>query len=96
MQEYRAQLDSDRAARLSQGTNHRSQPPKVKEGGVKKQKDAKRRKDKHKDKKKKGKPAKSKSKSKQRSHSDTDSGSSPGKAGADAEGPVRLSDFFRT
>ena len=41
MQEYRAQLDSDRAARLSQGTNHRSQPPKVKEGGVKKQKGCK-------------------------------------------------------
>ena len=96
MQEYRAQLDSDRAARLSQGTNHRGQAPKVKEGGVKKQKDAKRHKDKHKDKKKKGKSAKSRSKSRQQPHSDTDSGSGQGKAEAEAEGPVRLSDFFRT
>ena len=94
MQEYRAQLDADRAARLSQGTNH--QAHKVREGGVKKHKDAKRQKDKHKvkDKKKKGKSAKSKSKSKQ--HSDSDSDSSQGRAAAEPQGPVRLSDFFRT
>ena len=94
MQEYRAQLDADRAARLSQGTNH--QAHKVKEGAVKKHKDAKRQKDKHKDKdrKKKGKSAKSKSKSKQQS----DSGSEPsqGRAPLEPQGPVRLSDFFRT
>ena len=91
MQDYRAQLDSDRAARLSKGTNHRSQAPKVKDSGVKKHKEAKRKgKDKGKD-KRKSKSGKSGKDKRRRSSS---SESEPSGSKQKQEGPVRLSDFF--
>ena len=97
MREYRAQLDADRAQRLSHGVNHADKRLTAKDQGVKKQKsDSKRHKHK-KDKDKKDKKAK---KTKKRTH---DSSSSPGSSKdngmaathAHASGPVRLSDFLR-
>ena len=92
MRDYRAQLDSDRAERLSKGTNHRP-APKTKDAGVRKHKDKRKSKDSKKDKDhKKSKSGKSgKSKARQSSSSDSE-GAAAGKP-QDA-GPVRLSDFF--
>lgn len=95
MQDYRAQLDADRASRLSRGTNHADKQLGVKGGTVKHKSDSKKSKHK-KDKHKKEKKAK-KAKKRRQSSSSSDSSQSGGKASLpkEASGPVRLSDYLK-
>lgn len=96
MQDYRAQLDADRAQRLSRGTNHADKQLGNKGGVSKHKSDGKRSKHK-KDKHRKEKTLK---KAKKRRHSS----SSPSSSSIDknmsmpeqTSGPVRLSEFLRS
>lgn len=97
MLEYRAQLDADRAQRLSKGTNHADKRLSTKDLGVKKPKsDGKRQK--RKDKKDKSKKDKRKKSKRQRASSTSSSSSEDAERAtrpAQASGPVRLSEFLR-
>ena len=94
MRDYRAQLDADRAQRLSHGTNHADKRLSTKDGIKKHKSDSKR----HKHKKDKDKKEKKAKKSK-RHHDSSSPSSSPshGKSSQpkQASGPVRLSEFLR-
>ncbi|CAL5221450.1 g3640 [Coccomyxa viridis] len=102
MKEYRAQLDADRAKRLSKGTNHANLRVKADDMKSKKKKKEKRKgKEKDKDKKKKHKKdSKEKKSSKARKKAGSDEDSSASSDSEDAQngksdGPVRLSDFLQ-
>ena len=88
MRDYRAQLDADRAQRLSKGTNHRP-APRAADAGVKKHKDKRKGKDKERRKAKSSKAGKDKHRRSSSSGSDGAGASKP-----QGDGPVRLSDFF--
>lgn len=106
MREYRAQLDADRAKRLSKGTNntHLRESVKDKKASKKrKRKDAEKEKRRHgdskSDKRRKEKSKKSK-KSKRRRSSDSNSDNSSGSSSDSSrentsDGPVRLSEFLK-
>ncbi|BDA43440.1 hypothetical protein COCOBI_04-4520 [Coccomyxa sp. Obi] len=105
MREYRAQLDADRAKKLSKGTNHADLRGAVGEAKSKKRKrdkEKKKSKDKVKEKDKKRKKEKEKGKKSKRSRkdsdgsSDSDSSPQPEKDDENGSGPVRLSEFLQS
>ncbi|CAK0780970.1 hypothetical protein CVIRNUC_005239 [Coccomyxa viridis] len=99
MKEYRAQLDADRAQRLSKGTNNAHLRVKAEDMKTKKRKKEKQKgkdKDKKKKQKKDSKDKKKKSKRKEDPGSDSSNSSgSDDRQTRKSDGPVRLSDFLQ-
>ena len=94
-QEYRAQLDADRARLLSRGTNHKDMDKKKKK--KKSSKDKGKGKDKDKDKESKKSKKEKKSSKRKRSDSSSDSSSSDERRGKSrSRSPIRLSEFMKS